>query len=145
MISKLTEVSNTLLKGRLTELKSITYFLELGYIISIPEIPCQYDFLLDNQGKIFKIQVKTCREKDGYIEFNTSSITHNKQGYTRREYDLNMVDFFCTYYNEKCYLIPLSECGSKTKRLRLEPTKNGQTKNICFAKNYLAEQVLKNL
>lgn len=145
MISKLTEVSNTLLKGRLTELKTLTYFLELGYIVSIPEIPCQYDFLLDVKGKIFKIQVKTCREQDGYIEFNTSSMTHNKQGYTRREYTSDMVDFFCTYYNEKCYLIPLSECGSRAKRLRLIPTKNGQTKNICFAENYLATTILENL
>ena len=145
MISKLTEVSNTLLKGRLTELKALTYFLEFGYIVSIPEIPCQYDFLLDVKGKIFKIQVKTCREQDGYIEFNTSSMTHNKQGYTRREYTSDMVDFFCTYHNEKCYLVPLSECGSRAKRLRLVPTKNGQTKNICFAENYLATTILENL
>ena len=137
-------MSNTLLKGRLTELKVITYFLELGYIVSIPEIPCPYDFLLDVKGQIFKIQVKTCREKDGYIEFNTSSMTHNKKGYTRRRYTSDMVDFFCTYHNEQCYLIPLSECGAQTKRLRLEPTKNGQTRNICFAENYSANKILEN-
>lgn len=145
MNSKLTEVSNTLLKGRLTELKSLTYFLQLGYIVSTPEVPCQYDFLLDVRGKILKIQVKTCREQDGYLEFNTSSTTHNKTGYTKRGYDSNMVDFFCTCHNDNCYLIPLSECGSKAKRLRLEPTKNGQTKNISFAENYLAERILENI
>ena len=31
------------------------------------------------------------------------------------------------------------------KRLRLVPTKNGQVKNICFAKDYFAEEVLKQL
>lgn len=143
--SKLTDVSATLLKGKITEVKALTYFLELGYIISTPEIPCQYDFLLDITSKILKIQVKTCREKDGVIEFNTSSMTHNNQGYVRREYTENMVDYFCTYHNNQCYLIPFNECGNRVKRLRLIPTKNGQTKNITFAKDYIAKDILNKI
>lgn len=56
-----------------------------------------------------------------------------------------MVDYFCTFYNNECYLIPFEECGSKEKKLRLEPTKNGQTKNIYFAKDYIAKEVLNNI
>ena len=145
MDNKLTDVSNTLIKGRLTEVKVLNYFLELGYIVSTPEIPCQYDFLVDIEGTIIKIQVKTCREVEGAIEFNTSSITHNANGYTKRAYTANMVDYFCTYYNNECYLVPFSECGSKTKKLRLIPTKNGQVKNISFAKDYIARDILSKI
>jgi len=49
------DISNTLIKGRITETKVLTYFLELGYIVSSPEIPCPYDFLLDTGNKILKI------------------------------------------------------------------------------------------
>lgn len=143
--TKLTDVSSTLLKGKITEVKVISYFLELGYIVSIPEIPCQYDLLLDVHGKIVKVQVKTCRELDGVIAFNTCSVTHNNKGYTRREYTADMIDYFCTYYNNECYLIPFNECGNREKRLRLVPTKSGQVKNISFAKNYVAKEMLEKL
>ena len=142
---KNTEISNTILKGKITQQKVLTYFMELGLIISTPEVPCQYDFLLDIGHKILKLQVKTSREVDGGFEFNTSSVTHNSKGYTKRIYSDNMVDYFCTYYNNECYLIPFAQCGSKAKKLRLEPTKSGQIKNICFAKDYIAEEVLNNL
>jgi len=100
---------------------------------------------LDTGKNILKIQVKTCREIEGGIVFNTSSITHNSQGYKKREYSSKNVDYFCTVYNNECYLIPFSECGTKEKKLRLEPTKNGQVKNISFAKDFLAKEVLSNI
>ena len=141
------EVSNTLIKGRLTELRCLQYFLTQGYIVSSPEIPCPYDFLLDVNGKIYKVQVKTCRlsSDNSYLEFNTSSMTHNSNGYTRRNYTANDVDFFSTFYESECYLIPFEDCGTRAKRLRLLPTKNGQQKNIAFAENYKAKEVLKRL
>ena len=142
MNNKEIELSNTLFKGRITEVNVLKYFLELGYVISTPEISCQYDFLLDTGKTILKIQVKTCRVDDEAIEFNTSSITHNAKGYTKRLYSPNTVDYFCTYYNNECYLIPLNECGSKAKKLRFVPTKNGQVKNISFAKDYIAKDIL---
>ena len=73
------------------------YFLELGFVVSIPEIPCPYDFLLDTGNKILKIQVKTSRADDGGFIFNTSSITHNSNGYTKRTYS-NLIDFFATFW-----------------------------------------------
>lgn len=144
MDTKLTEISNTLIKGRITEIKVLTYFLKLGYVISTPEIPCPYDFLLDTGNKILRLQVKTARESEGGFCFNTSSCTHNSNGYIKRTYG-NTIDYFCTIYNDQCYLIPVKICGSKEKKLRLEPTKNGQVSNICWAKDYIAEEVLNNI
>ena len=101
-------VSPTVLKGRITENKCSTCFLEHGFIVSIPEVPCQYDLLVDVNDKILKIQVKTCHlvEDESGISFNVSSTTNNTQGYTRKLYTENGVDYFMTYYNNQCYLIP---------------------------------------
>ena len=46
--------------GTITELKCITYFLELGFTVSVPQNPCRYDFILDTGTELLKIQVKTC-------------------------------------------------------------------------------------
>ena len=88
MKTKNIEISDTLFKGKVTELKCLTYFLEHGYIVSVPEIPCQYDFLVDTGKNIYKIQVKTShlvKEVEGSIAFSTKSTTHNSNGYTTRK------------------------------------------------------------
>ena len=60
-------------------------------------------------------------------------------------YSENDVDFFATMYNNECYLIPFSHCGKRAQRLRLVPTKNGQTTGIKFAKDYHLKDIVKNL
>ena len=69
-------------------------------------------------------------------------MTHNAKGYTKRLYSKENVDYFATFYNDKVYLVPFEECGTKTKHLRLIPTKNGQVKNISFLENYLCDTIL---
>ena len=144
---QLDSISSTLLKGRITELKCELWFLEHGFLVSTPDVPYQYDMVVDIGSKLLKIQVKTCRlsKDESGIEFNVSSTTHNNQGYTRRTYSEIGVDYFMTYYNDKCYLIPFSDCGVREKKLRLMPTTNGQTKGISFAKDYLAEKILEEV
>lgn len=146
MTSKeMTNVSDTLLKGRITELKCELWFLEHGYLVSIPDVPYQYDFLVDVNGKILKIQVKTaCKESDNSgFKIKVCSITHNSNGYIIRNYSQNDVDYFMTYCDEEYYLIPFSECGIREKKIRLTLPANGQRKGISFAEDYLAEKILK--
>ena len=135
---------NTNIIGTITELKCITYFLELGYTVSVPQNPCRYDFIIDTGYKLLKVQVKTCNTTrvDGGITFYTSS-SHYVQGqHTHTDYKNDKIDYFCTYFENECYLIPVEECGVREKTLRIVPPKNGQTKNICFAKDYIAKEVL---
>lgn len=138
------EELTTQIKGKITELNVAKYFLEKGYIISQPLVDTRYDFLLDNNGTILKIQVKTGRtnETKEYIEFNTSNAHTNTQGTTNRNYK-GQIDYFATFYENQCYLIPVDECGSRNKKLRLLPTKNGQIQGISWAKDYTLEKVLK--
>lgn len=140
------ETSKTLISGKITEMKCIETLLSMGYIVSIPELPCPYDFLLDTGKNILKIQVKTCRKiKENILEFSTSSKTHNSKGYTNRIYKNNCIDYFATFYDNQCFLIPASECGNYHKKIHLGPTKNNQQKNVCFAKDYFAEKILSGI
>lgn len=135
---------NTNIKGTITELKCKTYFLELGYMVSTPESPTRYDFILDTGEKLLKVQVKTCHiEEDGAkLAFKVSSTHATAKGNTRHHYQDDGIDYFCTWYDNECYLVPVSDCGKDVKYLRLKPTKNGQVKNISFAKDYIAKEVL---
>lgn len=133
-----------ILLGTITELKCKTYFLELGYVVSTPDISTRYDFILDTGKELLKIQVKSSHlgEDGNKITFKTISSHITSTGYSRRDYTEDGIDYFCTWYDNECYLIPVSECGKSDKSLRLAPTKNGQVKNISFAKDYIAKEVI---
>ena len=135
---------DTNLIGTITELKCKTYFLELGYIVSTPDTPVRYDFILDVGNKLLKIQVKSCHldSEKTKIMFKTSSTHITAYGNTCRHYKDDGIDYFCTWYENECYLVPVEECGKDEKCLRIAPTKNGQVKNISFAKDYIAKEVL---
>lgn len=128
-------------KGNLTELQCILAFYELGYKVSIPYGEnSRYDFIADVNDKLLRIQCKTSHLIDNYnssgsIEFSTTSTRCNTQGNYRCDYQ-NQIDYFATFWNGKCYLIPISECGIAGKKIRFEPPKNGQIKGITFAKDY---------
>lgn len=136
---------NTNIKGTITELKCQTYFLELGYNVSIPLSPDRYDFILDFNNELLKIQVKTSStRKDGEaFYFQTSSSHFVKGQHTHSTYKEDNIDYFATCWENQVYLIPVEECGAREKNLRIMPTRNGQVKGICFAKDYIAEEVLK--
>lgn len=136
----------TILKGCITEIKCKLYFLELGYVVSVPGKPVRYDFVLDTGNQLLRVQVKSSKVTNGVMVLATNS-THLKNGkWTHQTYGPDEVDFICTWVNEVCYLIPISECtGLKEKRLRFKPAKNGQIKRISLAKDYVAKDVLERL
>ena len=141
---------NTKEIGNLTELQCITRLYQLGCSVSIPYGNSEkYDLIIDWNNKLYKIQVKhanikTENNQDTHLELNCRWQGHNSKGYTQNKYTANDTDFFATFYNGNCYLIPQSEC-SNIKTLRIVPPKNGQIKGISFLKNYLAQEVLKQL
>ena len=125
-------------KGNLTELQCITSFYELGYTVSIPYGEnSRYDFIADVQGKLLRVQVKTSSiaEDKSYIEFSCRSSRSNASGCYNRSYTSEEIDYFATYYDGHCYLVPVREC-STAKKLRFTPPKNGQVVGINFAKDY---------
>ena len=132
-------------KGNLTELQCLTAFIEQGCGVSIPYGDnLKYDFVVDVNGNLYKVQVKTSSLRDeNSIQFSCRSTHVNCAGVKNERYSSDDIGFFATYWEHKCYLIPISEC-SITKTLRFAPPKNGQIKGISFAKDYeLVKQLSK--
>lgn len=130
-------------KGNLTELQVITYLYSLGYSCSIPYGEnSRYDLIADIQGKLIRIQVKTSSIKDGNpnaIEFACRSSRTNSTGVINSRYTKSEIDYFATFWNNQCYLVPVEEC-SVSKTLRFCYPKNGQKTGISLAEDYVAEK-----
>lgn len=107
----------------------------------------RYDLIADIDGILIRVQVKTSRYKDeekNSIIFACRSSHTNSQGTKNVRYTKKEIDYFATYWNNECYLIPVEEC-SVEKTLRFSIPKNGQTKGISFANDYLLENILNKI
>lgn len=137
---------NSHFKGEITELQVAQTFLSKGIQVSKPLVSdSRYDFIVDINHTLLKIQVKTCNLEnlsDGFISFKTCSTHTNTKGTVAHSYSKEDVDYFATYYNNNCYIVPIEKVGTREFRLRIAPTKNGQVKNINFAEDYLLEKFL---
>lgn len=133
--------------GEITEQEVALEFLKLGILVSKPLVQSsKYDFIVDINHKLYKIQVKTGTFKENaYLEFATSTSHTNTQGTLNLSYSEEDVDFFATMYEGQCYLVPYNLCGKRGQRIRFVPTKNGQTKGILFAKDFHLEDIVKTL
>lgn len=138
--------TDTRIKGEITEMKCQLFCLEQGYIISKPILDnARYDLLLDYNGKIYRIQIKTSRwmsdEQEGII-FNCKSQHSISGGNKIMKYTPDEIDFFMTEFENEFYLVPCEKAKSEM-RLRFKPTKNNQDHKAFFAKDYKFEEVIK--
>ena len=133
----------TQFRGTITELKVATRLLEYGFIVSRPLIDNRYDYILDIGEAMYKIQVKTANEKDGFITFKTCNTHTNTQGTFNRNYK-GEIDFFATFFQGEVYLVPIEECGSRSKRLRITKAKNNQEHGISYLEDYTVEKIFLN-
>lgn len=112
-------------KGNLTKMQCMSAFIEQGCGVSIPfGDNSRYDFIADVDGYLLKIQVKTASLKDeNAIKFSCRSIHVNCTGVKNVRYSANEIDYFATYWDNQCYLIPVEECSvEKTEECSVEET-----------------------
>ena len=136
---------NSKQKGNITELETMLAFMKLGFNVLTPYGDCErYDFVVDANGKLLKIQSKTSKSNNEGASFSFSCRSSNRKegSIVHHKYTEDEIDFFITSFNGKTYLVPVSECGSD-KILRILPPKNGQTRGITWAKDYELEEVVK--
>lgn len=138
-------LSETQLKGRQTEIGVINSFLQAGYNVAEPYVADRYDLIVDINGRLLKIQIKTSRiTETGTIVFSTKNIHINTTGTCYKNYKNDNIDFFATMYKNQCYLVPVQECGVSNCALRIEKPKNNATKNIRFIEDYTLEKQLES-
>ena len=143
---------NTKILGNTTEMECMLECMKLGIQVSIPfGEDSRYDFIMDYNGKLYRIQCKHCSEvldessQVVAVKFKTVRQSgSNASIHTRTKYTKDEIDYFSTSYCGKCYLVPVEQCSNE-KNLRIIPPKNGQTKGISFLENYELSEVLKTL
>ena len=117
--------------GDITEYRFALYCMERNIPISKPmnnNLP--YDFIIDLNGQLLKIQVKTGYNgpsKESFI-FNTRSTSKNYSEITNKDY-IGLIDGFITCYQSlpnKFYYIPISKAkkGSMTMYYGVNPKCN---------------------
>ncbi len=124
--------------GDLAVAKILGSLLSKGHAVLLPFGDSQrYDLVLDRGGTLSKVQCKSGRVRNGCVRFNTSSTTWYG-GHHRKNYR-DGVDFFGVYCPEvdTSYLIPVQLVGETQGVLRLEPTKNKQTRKVRFAEEFV--------
>jgi hypothetical protein len=106
---------------------------------------CEYDYVADIDGQLYKIQVKTGTEKRGTIIFRTVRQTVNRNSIKRREYE--DIDAFVVRnkHNDGLYWIPQGIIGDSQKMcLRVEEPIQDQS-NINWAEDYELDKKLEGL
>lgn len=122
--------------GERSEGQILAAFLKTGKVVLTPFGDSQrYDMVLDEGGKFLRIQCKTGKVYDGVIKFPVCSSNWN-QGTTKTY--VGQIEFFAVYVPQldKIYMVPIDQVGVKEVCLRLEPTKQGQTKGVRWAKDF---------
>lgn len=131
--------------GNIAELEVLTYATKLGYQVSIPfGDRARYDQIWDVNGRLFKVQIKAAHPLDSGEGIEISCKSTNRKGgkSVSRRYTPDEVDFIASYYEGKCYLIPIEETSSRSKKLRFIHPKNNQLSGINWAHDYEVEKVI---
>ena len=98
---------------------AMAYYSKLGWTVSIPITDSQdYDLVVDNGTRLFKVQVKTTRFKAPSGNY-TASLTTNGgnrsgSGKTKKFNDNSSDLLFVLTEAGECYSIPTSEINSTT-------------------------------
>ena len=134
-------------KGNIGEALALAEFIKRDIQVSIPfGDNCRYDLIADFNGKLQKIQVKYCGQKEsenGSIVCPCASSTNHttNKHYTTYEND---IDYFCFYLVNwnKIILVPISVIGDKKSIcFRLDKPKNNQG-NINLVEDYSFDKTL---
>lgn len=125
--------------GLITELKCITYLLEQGFNVLLPQGNyTKYDLVIEKEGRFYRIQCKHANPEEQSFKVRTwyairgSSL---KQVYTEKD-----CDYFMTEYNNQFYIFPIF--GTTETKFWLERKSYPNSK---FAEDYLADKILRTL
>ncbi len=95
-----------------------------------------YDIVVDDGAKFLRVQCKTGRLlEEGVVFFPTASWCRNLS-YRSYRGDVDLFGVYCAD-TEQVYLVPIADVPEKAASLRVVPPKNGQTRGVRWAKDYV--------
>lgn len=140
-------LSEQIQKGISTELRSLLYFTEKGYLCSVPYGNVgRYDLLVDTGKKIVRIQCKSAHKNDnGSYTVNTSNTAIKANGNVRKFYTKDEIDFIITFIEDQAVFIPVEMIEkSQSKIFRTELPKYGTKSNCNLIQDYTFEKMFDN-
>jgi hypothetical protein len=131
---------NTSQKGNIATSHVLASLIAAGKDVSIPFGDSQrYDLILDDGGRLLRIQCKLGRLINGSICFMTSSSRRktNKMacGWTSYKGQIDLFGVFCPQ-NKATYLVPVEVVSERAAYLRIEPPRNNQVKGVRWASDF---------
>jgi PD-(D/E)XK endonuclease len=124
--------------GLRTEAAILAELVRRGYQVLFPFGTNQrYDLVLDIEGQFVRAQCKTGRLRRGVVIFSTKSTRSNTRGSFTRGYDGD-AEVFLVYCPEtgRIYAVPVDDAPAGYGYLRVDPTRNGQSEGIRWARDY---------
>ena len=127
---------NTLQKGTESELAVAYELVKLGGLVSFPITHnSQYDLIVDNKGKLSRIQIKRAyihSKKRGNtlcVETRRILVKHSGDNKTvTRKYSKDSYDFLIAHYpkNDEFWILPFNVCDKYAAQIYLTTRKNEQ-------------------
>ena len=133
-------------KGDRTTLAVMMVLHMAGFRISVPfGENTRYDIILDNEGRLSRVQCKTGRLRTVHVWFATCSAYghHRDPKNARRDY-VGEVDGFAVHCPDTSgvYLIPIEDLPVRVQAaLRVDPARNSQRIGIRMAADYQVGKV----
>ena len=128
-------------KGELAQLKVQVRAIEKGVVLSKPLMDSRYDFLLDDGHKLERVQVKYASGKaphsQGSVKINLKSWEGRKLS---RRYCQSEVDALLVYIPQIDEVLRFEAdvfCERASFTVRIKPAKNGQTKGVLNAIDFV--------
>lgn len=128
--------------GETSEARVLYELKSLGYTVSTPfGDNAKYDLIFDVDSELYRTQIKTGRLKDnGVVSFKTRTAGHNNtEGTYHKAYNADDIDLFIIFcpQNDSLYAVDICDAPESQMSIRVEEPKNGQTKGINMAEDYL--------
>ena len=94
--------------GLVTELKCITYLLEQGFNVLLPQGNyTKYDLVIEKEGRFYRIQCKHAAEQETGFLVRTRYDVRNNGSIKKERYAIEDLDYFMTEFKGKYYMFPV--------------------------------------
>ena len=134
------------IKGISTELLCKNEFIKRGYMVSVPICSsCKYDFIADIQGKLIRVQVKYSKKSKIGFTFATKSVHLTTNGAVINKYTSNDVDYLCTYFDGKCYLVSITKVEGRNQITMSFSYDWKNAHHLMMAKDYRIDEQIESI
>jgi hypothetical protein len=136
-------------KGAVAEAAIASAAIELGLTVLRPLCEGRrYDLVIDLEPELLRVQCKLARRVRGVLVVGLQTNRRTPGGYVSRSYTAAEIDAVGAYSPElrESFLVPIAALSARrAMQLRLDATRNNQSKGINWARDYALHRVLRRL